>query len=166
MKPLDVLFDDFYIRHQIQMYSIYKTRTTAIIVSAIHFVNWSISTRATCSRFKSIEKHWMRIEPLFIRIAALSSGNIDESWKVPKEISLWWRVIGRKPRIFQQERYCFIRFTFTSQIVTFLTRRRILAYANNSILCVEKNLKNIWCVYHFQCVSLEISIKIIKFFFI
>lgn len=55
------------------MYSIYKTRTTAIIVSAIHFVNWSISTRATCSRFKSIEKHWTRIEPLFIRIAALSN---------------------------------------------------------------------------------------------
>lgn len=28
---------------------------TAIIVSAIHFVNWSISTQTTCSRFESIE---------------------------------------------------------------------------------------------------------------
>lgn len=112
------------------MYSIYKTRTTAIIVSAIHFVNWSIFTRATCSRFKSIEKHWTRIEPLFIRIAALSNEREYRrgAWKVPKEISLWWRVIGRKPQISQQERCYYIRFTFTSQIVyAFLTRYGILA---------------------------------------
>lgn len=37
-------------------YSICKARMTAIIVPAIYFVNWSISTQTTCSRSESIRK--------------------------------------------------------------------------------------------------------------
>lgn len=67
-----------------------EARMTAIIVSAIHFVNWSISTQTTCSR-SEIYREALGHGPshcLYVSQCYRMGGNIDELWKVLKEISL------------------------------------------------------------------------------
>lgn len=99
---------------------------TAIIVSAIHFVNWSISTQTTCSRSESIGKHLDTDRAIvYTYHTAIERAGISTSYGKCSKRSHFDGESMPTNREFSGKcsRYCdFVQCTFTSRSDAFLTR--------------------------------------------